>query len=209
MSAGRPPYPFAASGAARLVPLLALAMLLTACPSVPRRVELPPVPWPERRAVLQALDEFALRGRVAVSSAGEGFNASLHWEQIGGGARLALEGPFGAGGLEIESDGDMLRLRNSRGESLDGEAARAELERQLGFALPLDSLRFWVLGVPDPARPAEEVVNEMQQLTRLLQSGWTIDFGRYVRVGEQWRPVRLTAQRDAARVRLVIDRWAP
>lgn len=186
---------------------LALCALLAACPAVPRRPEAPALPWPERRAALQALDEFVLRGRVAVATAEEGFNASLRWEQAGEGARLSLDGPFGAGGLEIEARADAFTLRNSRGETLDGEAARAALERELGFGLPLGSLRYWVLGVPDPALPAEEALNEAQQLTRLVQGGWTIDFGRYARVEGLWRPVRLTVRREAARVRLIIDRW--
>lgn len=187
---------------------LTLCVLLVACPSVPRRPEAPALPWPERRAALQALDEFELRGRVAVSTAEEGFNASLRWEQEGEGARLSLDGPFGAGGLEIEARAHSFTLRNSRGETLDGEAARSALERELGFGLPLGSLRYWVLGVPDPALPAEEVLNETQQLVRLVQDGWAIDFGRYERVAGLWRPVRLTVRREAARVRLVIDRWA-
>lgn len=193
---------------ARLAWALALCALLAACLAVPRRPEAPALPWPERRAALQALEHFVLRGRVAVSTAEEGFNAALHWEQQGGDTRLSFDGPFGAGGLEIEARAGSITLRNSRGETLDGEAARAALERELGFGLPLGSLRYWVLGVPDPARPAEEVLNEAQQLVRLVQDGWVIDFGRYERVGGLWRPVRLTVRREAARVRLVIDRWA-
>lgn len=187
---------------------LVLGLALTGCAAIAPRPEASAAPWAERRAVLQSLGQFVLRGRVAVSAAGEGFNASLHWEQTDDAAHLSLDGPLGIGGLELESRDGAFTLRDARGESLDGEAARSELERRLGFELPLGSLRFWVLGVPDPGRPAEEVLNEAQQLTRLLQDGWTIDFDRYARIGAQWRPMRLTARREDARVRLVIDRWA-
>lgn len=204
--------PTSARRVARPAPGLALALtlglVLSGCAGLEPRPEAPAAPWPERRAALQALDEFALRGRVAVSAAGEGFNASLHWEQTDDAAHLSLDGPLGIGGLEIVSREGAFSLRDARGESLDGEAARSELERRLGFELPLGSLRFWVLGVPDPGRPAEEVLNDTQQLVRLLQDGWIIDFDRYARIGVQWRPMRLTARREDARVRLVVDRWA-
>lgn len=189
-----------------LAPLTLAA--LCACAAAPRAPEPSGEPWPERRAALQAVEEFVLRGRVAISNGEEGFNASLRWEQEGGAARLALEGPFGVGGLQIETAGGELSLRTARGEALDGAAAREALERELGFALPLASLRYWVLGVPDPALPAEEVLNQSQQLVRLVQDGWQVEYGPYRRTEAGWRPQRLVVRRDPARVRLVIDRWA-
>lgn len=197
----------AAGGSSTLACAVLMVFVLNGCTSLPPRGEQPVVPWAERRAALQGLESFGLRGRVAVSAGGEGFNASLHWEQRSDAAHLRLDGPLGFGGLEIESHDGALTLRDTRGVSLDGAAARAELERRLGFVLPLESLRFWVLGVPDPAQPAEEVLNDARQLSRLEQDGWAVDFDRYGHIGAQSRPVRLTVRREGARMRLVIDRW--
>ncbi|NCA24260.1 MAG: hypothetical protein EBS91_06570 [Betaproteobacteria bacterium] len=36
------------------------------------------------------------------------------------------------------------------------DASRAALEQQLGFTLPVESLRYWMLGVPDPHSLVEE-----------------------------------------------------
>jgi outer membrane lipoprotein LolB len=193
----------------RLATALPALALLAACATVPR-IEPPPAkPWAERRAELQALRDFELRGRVAVMAGEEGFNASLRWLQEQETARLALDGPFGAGGLELLAQGENLELRTARGERLDGEAARAELERRLGFAVPLGSLRYWVLGAPDPLPPAEESLDADQRLARLEQTGWIVDFDRYVLANGRWLPQRLTARRADARVRLVVDRWLP
>ena len=65
-------------------------------------------------------------------------------------SNLALDGPLGIGGLRVELEGEDLEIATSRGEKLDGDAARAELERRLGFALPLAELRWWLLGIPAP-----------------------------------------------------------
>jgi outer membrane lipoprotein LolB len=165
------------------------------------------LPWSEWRAARQAEDSFALAGRVAVAHCGQGFNAALRWEQDGARTVLALDGPLGVGGARVETDGATLTVATSRGEALEGDAARAELERRIGFALPLASLRYWVRGVPAPGVPATEQVDEAtQRLLRLEQSGWVVDYGTPVAGA---LPRRLVARRDATQVRVVIDRWDP
>jgi outer membrane lipoprotein LolB len=149
-----------------------------------------------------------VRGRVAVAAAGEGFTANLRWIQQGTRAQLTLEGPLGVGGAQVIAAGDELTLVTPHGEQLDNAAAHAELAARLGFDPPLSSLRYWVLGVPDPAQPSTEALDASQQrLAALTQSGWHIDYVSYGLAGDGSLPARLTLQRDAVRVRLLVDDW--
>jgi outer membrane lipoprotein LolB len=164
--------------------------------------------WEVRRPELQARNHFELKGRVAVAAGNEGFNANLHWTQEGGRSFLTLEGPLGVGGAQVTASGPELSLVTSRGEHMDSDAAHAALEARLGFDPPLSSLRYWVLGVPDPASPFTEALDaQSQRLSGLTQSGWRIDYTAYTAVGAQSLPSRLTLQRDAVRVRLLVDDW--
>jgi outer membrane biogenesis lipoprotein LolB len=62
--------------------------------------------------------------------------------------------------------------------------------------------------VPDPRSPAEETLDsEAQRLSALSQSGWHIDYTAYTSVASQALPSRLTLQREAVRVRLLVDEW--
>jgi outer membrane lipoprotein LolB len=170
---------------------------------------------------LQARDHFALKGRVAVAAGKDGFNASLHWSQNGSRSNVSLEGPLGAGGVQISADGDKLSIVTSHGDRLDSDAARTELVTRLGFDPPLGSLRYWVLGVPDPATPSKEAVDPQQQrLQSLRQDGWEIDYNSYMPAAggggvntsaagaSVWLPSRMTVQRAGVRVRLVVDGWS-
>jgi len=174
---------------------------------------LPPAPppgpsWEVRRPQLQALTHFQLRGRVAVAAGGEGFNASLHWVQEGARSEVTLEGPLGVGGAQLTATGDELTVVTSRGERVESEAAHAELAARLGFDPPLSSLRYWVLGVPDPAQPASESLDPVQQrLSGLTQGGWHVEYQSYESTGSEALPARLTLQRDTVRVRLLVDAW--
>jgi outer membrane lipoprotein LolB len=170
-------------------------------------------PWNATRSELQARDHFALKGRVAVAAGKDGFSASLRWTQAGTLSQVSLEGPLGAGAVQITSDGDALNIVNSHGDHLDSDAARADLEARLGFDPPLNSLRYWIQGVPDPATPAKETVDPQQQrLQSLQQDGWQIDYTGYMPgttdgSGAAWLPSRMTVQRTGVRVRVLVDGW--
>jgi len=184
---------------------LVLALLLAGCRTLPGPS--PGASWQARRAALQARDHFQIKGRIAIAAGQEGFTASLRWVQSGKKSDVALDGPLGVGGVRVMTDGTTLSVVNSRGERLDSEAARAELKARLGFEAPLASLRFWILGVPDPSGPADEVVDAGQRLTGLQQNGWQIDYADYVVMKGEWLPGRMTLRSADVRVRLIVDHW--
>ena len=77
----------------------------------------------------------------------------------------------------------------------------------MGFDPPLDSLRYWILGVPEPGHPAQESLNAQQRLATLQQDGWQIQYTDYMAVGAEWLPSKLTVQRQGVRLRVVVDGW--
>jgi outer membrane lipoprotein LolB len=191
------------AGAACLVVLLGLSGCHTLTPAVS-----PSAPWDLRRPQLQGQEHFVLKGRVAVATGSTGFNANLRWVQEADNAHLTLEGPLGAGAVQVNSTAGTLEVVNSRGEHIGNDAARAELATRLGFEVPLASLRYWILGVPQPDVPAQESLDAAQQrLDSLVQGGWHIAYTAYGDVHGQTLPTRLTLERDAVRVRLVVDDW--
>jgi len=192
----------------RLGAAVALAAIVAGCRTAPPTLPPSHVAWEVRRPQLQAVAHFELNGRVAVAAGDEGFNANLHWRQEGARSQVSLQGPLGVGGAQITASGDALTVTTARGERIDDAQAHAELAARLGFDPPLASLRYWVLGVPDPAQPATEALDPTQQrLTGLTQDGWRVDFQSYVSASGESLPARLTMQRDAVRVRVLVDNW--
>lgn len=172
---------------------------------------LPPVattPWPLRRAALQSIDSYGFTGQLAAATASEGFSASLRWQQQGAASDLLLRAPLGVGGAHLVYNGALLRVTASDGAQLEGEAARGELVRLLGFEPPLASLRYWLLGVPDPADVVvTETLDAAQRLARLQQGDWQVDYGEYLRNNTQWLPRRVSIQRGALRLKLRVSSW--
>src|ERR1700744_5918509 len=119
---------------------VSLIILLASCRTAPPPREagagVVPQSWEARRPQLQEGGQFGLKGRVAVAANGEGFNARLRWTQSGKQTHMSLDGPLGAGGVQVTSDGSAVSMVTSRGDRLDDEAAHAELAKSLGFDPP-------------------------------------------------------------------------
>jgi len=199
-----------AAVAALVWPGMAVLLLSAGCRSLPPTAESGPgasAPWPEQRAALEKLDRYGLSGRVAVAAQGQGFSASLRYEQQPSGSNLALDGPLGIGGLRVELEGEDIAIATSRGEKLDGEAARGELERRLGFQLPLTEMRWWLLGIP---APGEAIVNQdgaSGEIRDFTQNGWRVSINSRAAGLGFALPQRLTAEREGARLKLLVERW--
>ncbi|MEM8816309.1 MAG: lipoprotein insertase outer membrane protein LolB [Pseudomonadota bacterium] len=184
---------------------IAAALLLAAC-AAQRPVNLPDLSaWDTRQQVLAGLDEWGFTGRVAVRTEDDGFNAKLRYEHNHGEFSAVVSGPLGMGTVELESDAGAVRYTDKDG--VESRFAAEELAWRFGWNVPLDSLRYWALGIPDPDQAAETTLNESGQLESLRQGAWTVDVGRYRDIGGQVMPARLTVSNTETRVRLVIDRW--
>ena len=184
--------------------------LLAGCRTAPPAAIVGPgadAPWPQQRAALEKLERYSLNGRVAVAANGQGFSASLRYQQLPLSSNLALDGPLGIGGLRVVLEGEDLEIETSRGQKLDGDAARAELEHRLGIALPLAELRWWLLGIPAPGDAAVNQDVGTGEIHDFVQAGWRVSINsRAAGLGFSL-PQRLTAEREGARLKLLVERW--
>jgi outer membrane lipoprotein LolB len=181
-------------------------VLLAACQPLTRPVA-PAGTWAERKAQLQTASRWRFDGRVAVSGVESGGSAGIRWKQNESRSTVSVYGALGAGGLEIAVDGDHLRVRTSRGESVVDEEARQVIEERLGAPLPLEELRYWLVGIASPGSEATEVLGENQRLSALTQEGWEVHFTEYQPVAGDLLPARLDATHEGVRVRLRISHW--
>jgi outer membrane lipoprotein LolB len=179
-------------------------LVLAACASLPPAK--PGAPWLERRDQLQAIDSYTLSGKIAVASADQGFNAGMDWSTHESTVSVVLRSPLGSAISRLTFDGQQLKLSSGDTE-WSGDEAATRIANQIGFVPPIGSLRYWLLGSPDPSGPAQETVDDAQRLSTLTQFGWQLTYTDYVEWQGQWLPRRINAQRDAVRLRLLISHW--
>ena len=188
----------------RLIGCIACSAVLAGCATTRPATGPPaPAPWEQRLANLQQASTWQLQGRAAVALGKQGWQASLDWRQHAEASEVHLAGPFGAGALVLKLTAEGLSLNGAP----PSDAVAAQLQDRLGFELPLDNLRYWLLGVPDPGSSFELTRNAQDRALHLAQADWSIDYDRYVPNNGDWLPTRLVLTREDARVRIVVDRW--
>lgn len=190
--------------------LAAGALVLSACASLQGRApEGAPdeAAWTVRQTELAALTDWELSGRVAIVDGEDGGSGSLDWKQQGSALTFDFRGPLGAGALHIEGDGGTLRVRTSRGDDFVTDDPEWNFAERLRMPLPVLSMRYWMLGMPDPEAPFEKQVDGRGEITHLEQRGWQVDYLEYTNVQGHSLPSRVALQRGAVRIKLVMDSW--
>lgn len=188
-------------------------LVLAACAVTPDRV--PSLDseqaWQTRILTLAALDSWSLTGRIAIQAEQEAWNAAIRWSQQGDRYTINLSAPLGQGVVRVEGDAKLVTLRTADQQyfAQDGEAL---LRQRLGWSLPVDGLRYWAVGLPNPRANSEEhQLDDRGRLHSLRQSGWDIEFRRYAQVGNIDLPDKIFLVKRGANpsvaVRLVVQRW--
>ncbi len=186
--------------------LLALGVI-AGCATVPRETASTP-DWTERKALIMAMENWSLRGRVGVTLPNDGGKGRLTWKQTQEVLEMTFRGPFGAGGFQVRGTLENLELKTKAGEIYLSDDPEADLARELGWRVPLRSLGYWVRGIPDPNFPKARFNLDDQGLLReLSQSDWDIVYNTY-RVHEGVNlPRKVVLTTEGVTLKLVADRW--
>ena len=190
-----------------VVAILSAALLLVGCASR-QSVLLPEIDsWSTRNEVLGNRQHWQFSARIGVRANDEGFNGKLRWAQNADAFQATVSGPLGIGTVRIDGDGNTAVLTDKDGVRTELGDVETDLLYRYGWTIPVASLRYWALGIPDPATEYQTEFNEDGRLSKLAQRGWDVTISRYRSGGGQMMPNRLTASNTDTRVRIVIDNW--
>ena len=183
-------------------------VLLSAC-ATQRGLDLPPlVDWETRQAVLSNIAEWEFTGSIGVISNGDGFNGKLRWQQNDDAYQATVSGPLGVGTTRINGDRERVTVIDKNGETIELEDAEHDLRVMYGWTIPVTSLRYWALGIPDPSSEARTRFGDNGQLIHLLQRDWEVSITEYRETGGQLMPRRIVATNDDAKVKLFVRQWS-
>ena len=217
-----PPEPTAAEQAPlyRRVGRAALALgvlLLAACAGRAPRAGLPAIAGDpqahqaQREAALAAAPAWSLAGRVAVSNGKDGGSGRIEWRQDGPRYEVSLSAPVTRQSWRLSGQPGQATLAGLEGGPRQGSDAGALLREATRWEIPVEALSAWIRASAAGGGTfgdANYTFGDDGRLKQLNQAGWTIAYS-------DWRPgtsgvelpYRLTAERDAARVRLIVDQW--
>lgn len=186
-----------------LLGLMPLALWLSGCVEQPLRPEVV-----GRSPALAPPDAWSLEGRVGVKTPKEGWQADIYWVHERRQDRLRLSGPFSQGLVSIIIQEDLIYVNDGEGPQLARDPDQY-LRGRLGFSVPLKSLRYWVLGTPDPKTPSAVLAVHADQPQGFEQLGWRVRPEEEKSFEGYMLPGRLLIEGEGVRLKVLIDQWRP
>jgi outer membrane lipoprotein LolB len=204
---------------------LCLAML-AGCATLRAPITAPErLPDSERAAAeaAQAAREAALQGRtwdmtgrVALSNGRQGGSGRIEWRgDIGGDAyAVSLSAPVTRQSWRLSGEASGADLEGLDGGPRSGADPVALLREATGWDIPVRALSAWMVGARAPIEFGAATLEFAadHSLAGLVQGGWTVRYAGWRTGGSAdvtVMPGRIEATRGDARVRLVVDDWAP
>lgn len=173
-----------------------LGLLLAGCASQP----LAPRPAHIENA------PFTLNGRIAIKHQGERQSAGIRWIHQVESDEIHLLTPLGSTVARIYQDAQHATLDQDN-QHKQSDNLENLMSQVLGWHLPLKGLHHWVLGLPEPATPAQIERNTFGQISTLQQDGWTVRYTRYPDQQPNALPNRMQLNHEQLQVQLLIDEW--
>lgn len=196
---------------------LILTLTLAACASVPKAplpdglTNQPPADWAQRSAQLTQLTRWELQGKLAVKQPDDSGSAIINqWRQVDEQYHLLLSSAFlGVGRTELEGMPGYLSLTMPDGKNYRSNDPQQLIQAATGWHFPLESLTWWIRGLPAPGDDFELLFDSSGELAAIRQQGWDIRIDRRQSFidGYPALPARITALKGERRIRLVITQW--
>lgn len=147
------------------------------------------------------LRQWSLSGRVALSAGNDSWTASVEWWRFDDEENIRIAGPLGQGAVFIHIADDYVDVDRGQGAVRYFDRSDEFVTEQLGFYVPLRSLRYWVVGLVDPEMSSEEIINGFEQ------GAWRVLYRQMQNTEYGSLPYKMDVSSQDVRLKLIIDQW--
>ena len=168
----------------------------------------PKTTWQAHASELSRLRNWSLLGTLAVRSGGDASRVTMRWRQTRDSYLVRFMGPLGVGLFEIAGSATAVEARFPNGRRASAASPEVLLEREIGWSVPLQGLRYWIVGAPAPDGTTSKMeIDDHGRLVRLEQAGWTVIYERYGDVDDLALPERIRFSSASVDATVVVRRW--
>jgi len=155
----------------------------------------------------------AYHGRFAVQyvdQTGQQRNAygNFDWRETDATVTLELTTPLGQTLAVVTSSPGQATLELPNKQPLTADNVSTLMQASLGFALPVEGLRYWLQPSVSPASHARTTAEQQDpsRLAQIRQDGWTIDYVAYADAPATGvKRVNLVREQPPLEIKLVLD----
>ena len=118
--------------------------------------------------------EFIVQGKLLLTLADEKTALRFSWQQNQDDYVIDVWGAFGQGRTQLRGTGKKMQVMRGQKVIVAGPPELV-MQQQLGWSMPVEAMRYWILGQPQPnIRFADYAIDEAQSSVRFRQSSWAV-----------------------------------
>lgn len=183
--------------------ILLLSVLLTGCVKHHATSDLI-----AENAAPEDIESWQINGKFSVKQPDEAVSANLSWRQSSPlRYDIALTGPLGQGSVMLSGYPDKVVFQDAHGDFETAYNAELLLYHHTGWSMPIESMYYWVRGLPDPHYKHQYVLNDEGLYSHLKQHGWTIIYDSYQQVDDYVLPRKMVLNYSDTHITLFFRTW--
>ena len=151
---------------------------------------------------LYDVQRWSFEGRVAIVTRHDVEQANMSWTHLPSEELIKLSGPLGQGAVMIQLNAEGVTIDRGGGDVKTSTDPEAFINQEIGLFVPVSSLRYWVVGVPEKSQETRIVDNGFEQ------SGWRSQYKSMQSVKNYLLPRNMTVSNETVKLKLFIDQWS-
>lgn len=163
--------------------------------------------YQQRAASLGAISSWDMAGKLSVDDGDDGGSGKLSWKVRNESSLMNFRGALGRGAWQLDSRPGFAELQKSDGTITQASTVSDLLENEIGWHIPVNSLKWWALGVSAPGDTELLDLDSDGRVLAMQQDGWNISFDRYRQFDGVELPGRMDAVRGRYRVKMAVSKW--
>jgi outer membrane lipoprotein LolB len=195
----------------RTLMVAGVVLLIAGCAPVPVRVTANAgslAAQTDREAVLAQRRHWTLQARLFVSDGKDGGTTNLTWTQDDDRYDFIVRYPITGKTIRLHGGPEGAELEGADGGTVRGASAEALMNKTLGWQVPLDNLRAWVLGARARGSAGNLSFAADGLPGKLEQDGWTVDYRDFDRASSPPLPSKVFATKPPYVVKLANVSWS-
>lgn len=194
----------------RILLCLSTLILISAC-SVRPLQSITDSHWQQRQQQIQSKDKWTIKGRIGIRTPDQSNSSNFSWQHHPQRQQFMLYGAFGNTYADILQTPEKATLALSDDEIYESTDIEALLLRVMGHPLPIEHMRYWIMGIPYPDDSNKLVYDEFGYLTRIHYQQWTISYKNYQSIAsfdDIFLPTKITITDGQVILKLSVRNWS-
>jgi outer membrane lipoprotein LolB len=151
---------------------------------------------------LYDLQHWSFEGRIAIVTKNDVEQVNISWTHFPSEELIKLSGPLGQGAVMIQLNAEGVTIDRGGGDIKTSANPEAFINQEIGLFVPVTSLRYWVVGVPEKSQDTKTIDSGFEQ------SGWRSQYKAMQSVKNYLLPRNMTVTNETVKLKLFIDQWS-